>query len=123
MKNKECEDDMDIHKEISKIARLLNASVDVRYTTANSGGHAFKKGRDTVKVYDDPQKIKRFTAVLSGKDWDSGSLKTLLLFDERGQMKFQTGREDNTLGKPVEWNSLPSSLRNQITVKLSGKWE
>jgi len=109
---------------ISKIAsKIFSAAVEVKYTTKGNPAHVFKKGRDTVSVYDSPKAVKRFNVVLSGKDWDDGANKTILRLNENGSSSFSTGREDASLGQPVVWASLPANLKKVIMDQVGGKWE
>lgn len=114
---------MDIQKEIRLVAKVLLADEEVKYTSAKSGDHTFNFKGDTIRVYDKPEQVKRFTAVLSGKDWDEkgSTSKSLIRFDMAGKTVFATGQENASLGKPVVWNSLPSSLQKKIKDAVSGK--
>jgi len=108
---------------IMRLAAKICSSVEVEYTEKNSPKHVFKKGSDTVKVFDNPKMVMRFTAVLSGKEWDDGPVKTIISFTENGRTKFGTGREwQESYGQPVAWNSLPAPLKKIVTEAVSGKY-
>lgn len=114
---------MDAEDRVMRLAMKICAAVEVEYTEKNSPQHVFKKGNDTVRVYDNPKMVMRFTAVLSGKEWDSGPVKTILMFTENGRTKFGTGREwQEVYGKPVAWASMPALLRKSVTEVISGKY-
>lgn len=123
---------MNIFKELQRIAKVLKAdgmgdnNDGIEYTTAKSPEHSFKYKNDTIRVYDKPEQVKRFTAVLSGKEWDvnGSSDKTLVRFDMKGKTAFATGKEDQQkLGKPVAFKSLPQQVQKAVLNQVSGKWE
>ena len=110
--------------QISKIAsRLFVADVKVKYTTKGKNDHSFKKGRDSIAVYDNPKSVKRFNVVFSGKDWEDGNIKTILKMNENGSFMFTTGREDNSLGTPVVWNSFPKNLQKIALDQMKGGYD
>jgi len=117
---------MDYKTELMKIAKLIKAEeTGIEYTEKNSKDHNFKYKADTIRVYDNPNQLKRFTAVITGREWDEpGSTdKSLIRFDMNGKTVFATGKEDQKLGKPVAWKSIPAAVQKKVLNQLSGKWE
>lgn len=111
-------------KTVERIASKLIAAIEVKYLEKpNMPGHAFKAGKDIIKVYDNPAAVKRFTAVISGKEWGTGSVKTFVKFSDNGNSTLATGVEDEKLGKPVLFKSIPLNLRKMINEKLGGKYD
>lgn len=117
---------MDYKAEIQRIAKLIQAEDNqIEYTEKNSKDHNFKYKADTIRVYDNPNQVKRFTAVLTGREWDEpGSTdKSFIRFDMNGKTVFSTGKEDQKLGKPVAWKSIPAMVQKKVLNQLSGKWD
>jgi len=110
---------------IERIAKKIISEVKVDYTDKNSSSHNFKKGKDTIRLYYNPSFNKPFTAVISGKDWDEpgSSSKALISFNEKGITSLHTGREDQSLGKPIVFNTIPNNLKQAVFNVLAGKWE
>lgn len=108
---------------ITRLAKKITAGVE--YTSKGSPAHSFKVKTDTLRLYDKPEASKRFTVVLSGKDWDEkGSTdKTLIRADEKGNVSFGIGKEDDKLGKPAVFSSLPSAVKSKILEQVKGKYE
>lgn len=111
-------------ESIQRIASKIAAEpIVVEYTEKNKPNHIFTKGKDKIKVYDNPSLVKRFTAVLLGKEWEDGDVKTLIRFNDLGNSSFATGKEDPIkLGKPVVWKSLPVKLQKILIDNLGGKY-
>jgi len=108
---------------INKIASRIFTAADVKYTTKGSGSHVFKKGKDSVAVYDNPKAVKRFNVVLSGKDWQDGNFKTIIRMNENGSFILSTGKEDSTLGEPVAWDSFPQNLKKVVADQMKGGYD
>lgn len=107
---------------IDRIAsKIITATV--KYTTKGSSQHVFRKGKDSISVYDNPNAVKRFSVVLSGKDWDDGSYKTIIRMSDNGRFILSTGREDPSLGKPVEWSSFPNNLKETVFDQMKGGYD
>jgi len=110
---------------IDRIAKNIIATINVTYTEKGSPKHSFKTGKDIIRLYDNPQAVKRFTAVLGGKDWDKGSpsIKSMIRFDENGKTSMTSGTEDDKLGKPAVFASLPAVLKSKVIKLMGGKYD
>jgi hypothetical protein len=111
-------------KKIEDIAvRIAADPIEVQYTENGKPNHVFKKGTDIIRVFDNPNAVKRFTAVVFGKGWEDGDVHTVIRFNDGRAFNFGTDKISPKLGKPVVWTSLPEELRKKILTQLSGKWE
>lgn len=108
---------------INKIASRIITAAEIKYTTKGSGAHVFKKGKESIAVYDNPKAVKRFNVVLSGKDWEDGSYKTVIRMSENGNFIISTAREDASLGQPVMWSSFPQNLKKTVLDQMKGGYD
>lgn len=108
-------------ERIERIASRI-VCAEVKYTSKGSGDHAYRKNRDFIRVYDNPRAPKRFNMVFAGPDWESGPVKTILKVSEGGNFTYTTGREDDSLGTPVVWNSLPRNIQSVALNQIKGNY-
>lgn len=108
---------------INKIASRIITADNVRYTTPRSSEHLFRKGKDTISVYENPKAVKRFNVVLSGSDWEDGSYKTIIRMNENGSFIISTAKEDSSLGQPVVWSSFPYNLKKIVFDQMKGGYD